>query len=410
MKKSLFIILVLTVHIAFAQRIVTGVITDQTNRAIENVKVTVKNTDLKTFTDAAGKYSIEVPEAYGTLVFAKENFKDQAVELTSDIVNLDITMIGGIDLFQLSLDELMSIDVITASKKSENLKIAPATIYVVTEKDIIENGYTNLISLLENVPGVVVIKTDIFAFGGQRGFLSNFSQTLLLVNGREMQNLIASETFIATQFAMHNVKQVEILQGPASALYGANALVGVINIITKNDSSDFNATEYHAEIGTEQTQSHSIVFGKNINDFRISGSFRYFRTNLWDYKDFIKDTVNFRQGFPAKAFPLNQQFKQDNWSVPYAAKVSYKGFYIGTEGYELKGSKGIEHVSLDYKSQYDYRQLALYYAGIDKKITDKLNINAELQFYKERFWGLNTSFDSDIYNTLLQNGHDPNLP
>ncbi|MFV8325640.1 TonB-dependent receptor [Flavobacterium sp. ZS1P14] len=410
MKKSLFIILVLTVHIAFAQQIVTGVISDKTNRPIENVKVTVKNTDLKTFTDAAGKYSIEVPEANRILEFAKENFKGQAVEITSDTVNLNIIMIGGIDLFQLSLDELMSIDVVTASKKSENLKIAPATIYVVTEKDIIENGYTNLTSLLENVPGVVAIKTDIFAFGGQRGFLSNFSQTLLLVNGREMQNLIASETFIATQFAMHNVKQVEILQGPASALYGANALVGVINIITKNDSSDFNATEYHAEIGTEQTQSHSIVFGKNINDFRISGSFRYFRTNLWDYKDFIKDTVNFRQGFPAKAFPLNQQFKQDNWSIPYAAKVSYKGFYIGIEGYELKGSKGIEHVSLDYKSQYDYRQLALYYAGIDKKITDKLKINAELQFYKERFWGLNTSFDSAIYNTLIKNGHDPNVP
>jgi outer membrane receptor protein involved in Fe transport len=410
MKKSLLIILVLTANIVFAQRIVTGVITTKTNKPIDSVKVSVKNTDLKTFTDATGKYSIEVPATYGTLEFTKENFKVQEVEITGDVVNLNMTLLADIDLFELSLEELMNIEVITASKKSENRKIAPATIYVVTEKDIIENGYTDLTSLLENVPGVVSIRTDMFAFGGQRGFLSNFSQTLLLVNGREMQNLIASETFIATQFATHNIKQVEILQGPASALYGANALVGVINIITKNDSSDFNQTEYHTEIGTQETQSQSIVFGKNLNDFRISGSFRYFRSTLWDYKDFIKDTINFRQGVPAKAFPVNQQFKQNNWSIPYAAKISYKGFYAGIEGYELKGSKGLENISLDYKAQYDYRQLALYYAGIGKEITDKLKINAELQFYKERFWGLNTSFNNAIYDTLVKNGHNPDLP
>ncbi|TRX02153.1 TonB-dependent receptor [Flavobacterium gawalongense] len=410
MKKSLLIILVLTVNIAFAQRIVTGVITDKTNRPIESVKVSVKNTDLKTFTAATGAYSIEVPAAYGTLEFAKENFKVQVVEITDDVVDLNMTLIADTDLFELSLDELMNIEVITASKKSENKKIAPATIYVVTEKDIIENGYTDLTSLLENVPGVVAIRTDHFAFGGQRGFLSNFSQTLLLVNGREMQNLIASETFIATQFATHNIKQVEILQGPASALYGANALVGVINIITKNDSADFNATEYHAGIGTQQTQSHSIVFGKNLNDFRISGSFRYFRSDLWDYKDFIKDTINFRQGVPAKAFPVNQQFEQTSWSLPYAAKISYKGFYVGIEGYELRGSRGLENITLDYKAQYDYRQLALYYAGMDKVITAKLKINTELQFYKERFWGLNTSFNKAIYDTLVKNGHNPDLP
>lgn len=410
MKKSLFIILVLTANIAFAQRIVTGVITDKTNNPIESVKVSVKNTDLKTFTDAAGKYSIEIPAAYETLEFAKENFKVEVIEITGDVVNLDMTLIAEIDLFGLSLDELMNIEVITASKKSENKKIVPATIYVVTEKDIIENGYTDLTNLLENVPGVVAIRTDHFTFGGQRGFLSNFSQTLLLVNGREMQNLFASETFISTQFATHNIKQVEILQGPASALYGANALVGVINIITKNDSSDFNKIEYHAGIGTQGTQSQSIVFGRNLNDFRISGSFRYFRSNLWDYTDFIKDTINFRQGVPSKAFPVNQQFKQSSWSLPYAAKISYKGFYAGIEGYELNGSKGLENISLDYTNQNDYRQLALYYAGIDKEITAKLKINAEFQFYKERFWGVNYTFSNAIYDTLVKKGNNPDLP
>ncbi|MFV8341491.1 TonB-dependent receptor [Flavobacterium sp. XS2P39] len=410
MKKFLSVILVLTTNIILAQQIVTGEITDKTNKPIENVKVSVKNTALTTFTDVAGKYSIEVPISNGTLEFTKENFRIEIIEITSDVINLNMTLITDIDLFELSLNELMNIEVITASKKPESRKIAPATVYVITEKDIIENGYNDLKSLLENVPGVVVIRTDVFAFGGQRGFLSNFSQTLLLVNGREMQNLIASETFIATQFATHNIKQVEILQGPASALYGANALVGIINIITKNDSSDFNKIEYHAGIGTQQTQSQSIVFGKNLNDFRISGSIRYFRSNLWDYKEFIKDTINFRQGVPAKAFPLNQEYKQSSWSLPYSAKISYKGYYLGIEGFELRGGKGLENIALDYKAQYDYRQLALYYAGINKEITDKLKINAEIQFYKERFWGLNTTFNKAIYDTLVKNGHNPDVP
>lgn len=410
MKKSLLILLILIANSIFAQRIVTGVVTTKTNDPIEKVKVSLKKTKLKTFTDATGKYSIEVPAINGTLEFTKENYKIEVVEITGDMVNLDITMSTDTDLFELSLEELMNIEVITASKKPENRKIAPATIYVVTEKDIIENGYYDLTSLLENVPGVVTIRTDHFAFGGQRGFLSNFSQTLLLINGREMQNLIASETFIATQFSTHNIKQVEILQGPASALYGANALVGVINIITKNDSSDFNGTEYHAEVGTQETQSHSIVFGKSLNDFRISGSFRYFRSNLWDYKDFIKDTINFRQGVPNEAFPVNQEFQQNSSSISYSAKISYKGFYAGLEAYDLQGSKGLENIALDYTDQNDYRQLALYYAGINKEINNKLKINAELQFYKERFWGVNYTFKSAIYDTLVKNGHNPDFP
>ncbi|MNX44973.1 Colicin I receptor precursor [compost metagenome] len=410
MKKSLLIILILTANMVFAQRIVTGVVTTKTNDPVEGVKVSVKNTNLKAFTDARGNYSIEVPATNGILEFTKENFEIQVIEISAETVNLDITLIAATDLFELSLEELMNIEVITASKKPENRKMAPATVYVVTEKDIIENGYNDLASLLENVPGVVTIKTDHFAFGGQRGFLSNFSQTLLLINGREMQNLIASETFIATQFSMHNIKQVEILQGPASALYGANALVGVINIITKNDSSDFNGTEYRAEIGTQETQSHSIIFGKSVNDFRISGSFKYFRSNLWDYKDFIKDTINFREGVPNQAFPVDQQFKQNSSSISYSAKISYKGFYTGIEGYDLQGSKGIENIALDYTDQNDYRQLALLYAGINKEITDKLKINGELQFYKERFWGVNYTFKSAIYDTLVKNGHNPDLP
>ena len=54
-----------------------------------------------------------------------------------------------------------------------------------------------------------------------------------MINGREVQNLLAGEPFISYQFQTHNVRRVEVMMGPASALYGANAFVGVINVVTK---------------------------------------------------------------------------------------------------------------------------------------------------------------------------------
>ena len=210
-------------------------------------------------------------------------------------------VLDSLMLFEPSLEDLVLAYVTTASKDLESQKSAPATIYVITEKDIISNGYMELKDALEDIPGVTLINTDFFAFGGQRGYLGNFSQTLLLINGREVQNLVAAETFISHQFGTHNIKQIEVINGPGSVLFGANALVGVINIITKNNSRDYNKTEIQAEIGTERTRAFNIIFGKEFGDLRISGSTRLYESNEWDFSDFVADTVQFSEGFPELA-------------------------------------------------------------------------------------------------------------
>lgn len=124
----------------------------------------------------------------------------------------------SIQLYQFTADDVLnskkqkaSEEVFSASKLIENRNLAPATVYVITEEDIISNGYTDLKDILENTAGITVIDPNFFVFGGQRGYVGNFSQTLLLINGREVQNLIAAETFISYQFATHNIKQVEII-------------------------------------------------------------------------------------------------------------------------------------------------------------------------------------------------------
>lgn len=313
------------------------------------------------------------------------------------------------NLFEMSFEDLLNVKVITASKFSEKAVNAPATVYVVTEQEIINNGYYELIDVLENIPGEVPINLDFFAFGGQRGFLSNFSQTLILINGREMQNLIAAETFISHQFATHNIKQIEVMQGPGSTLYGANALVGIINIITKSEDPDFENIEYYFDFGTENTLSHNLVFGKNINDFRISGSFRHFTSQMWDFSDFVVDTINFREGYPSASNIAEIEYRNKNVAQTSALKLKYKNFYIGLEMYYLDFfGKGLENVSLDYMDQHDTRSFHLFYTGFDHHFSDKLKLNVELQFYNEIFYGRNYSFNQRIFDSLVSSGRDPN--
>ncbi len=335
----------------------------------------------------------------------------QEVEISGDSVNISLTSIYDVkDIFELSLEELMQVEVTTASKSKQSSLIAPATIYVVTEQEIIENGYVELIDVIENIPGMGLVHSDFFSDGGQRGVTGDFSKTLILMNGREMQNLIAAEAFITHQFATHNVKQIEIIQGPASALYGANALVGIINIITKNNSPDFSGIEYKLELGTQNTQAHSIVFGTKNEKFRISGSFRYFDTDSWDFSDFVNDSINFSEGFSNVSRVKNIKYKNQSFAMPLSLKVEYENFYIGLEKYRIRSGKGLENVAMDYISQFDYRDFNMYYAGYKHDFNEQISANLEIQYYNEKFWGQQYQFNASVFEKMVAEGRNNNEP
>jgi outer membrane cobalamin receptor len=307
-------------------------------------------------------------------------------------------------VISLSVEEMLNVKVISASKRKEDPILAPASIYVVTEKEIIQNGYYNLTELLEDIPGADIINPEFFAFGGQRGLLGNFSNTLLLINGREMQNLIAAETFISHQFATHNIKQVEVMNGPGSVLYGANALTGVINIILKDQDAEYEGLEYQFDFGTENTMAHSFVFRKKHEEFSLGGSFRYFESDMWDFTDFINDTNNYKQGFSQNAYVPDLDYHNKTMAIPISLNLAFKGFYIGTDMYFLKSGKGQEIIGLNYTSQYDLRDLKQFYAGYDFTLSEYLSGNAEFRYYNEIFHGREYKYNDSIYNELLRNG------
>ena len=130
----------------------------------------------------------------------------------------------------------MNIEVTTVSKKEQKASQSPAAIYVITQEDIRRSGMTNVPDLLRMVPGLQVAQAQ----GGQwavsaRGFNDAYSNKLLvLLDGMTVYSPIYSGVFWDEQnILLENIERIEVIRGPGATLWGANAVNGVINIITK---------------------------------------------------------------------------------------------------------------------------------------------------------------------------------
>jgi len=141
------------------------------------------------------------------------------------------------DLTELSLDDLAKVQVTSASRKSENLSGAPAAIYVLTNDAIREGGFSSLPDALRTVPGLYVAQTDDHIWQiSARGFSDLFNDKMLvLVDGRSVYTpLYGGVYWDALDIPLENIERVEVIRGPGGTLWGANAVNGVINIVTKS--------------------------------------------------------------------------------------------------------------------------------------------------------------------------------
>jgi outer membrane receptor protein involved in Fe transport len=296
------------------------------------------------------------------------------------------------DFLEKSLEELLDIEIITASKRAEKVQHAPATIYVITEADILTYGYQDLQEALKGIPSVYLYNPHSWVWGGQRGFVSNFSQTLLMLNGREVNNLIALEGFISKQFATHNIKQIEILASPGSALYGANALAGIVNIITKDASADYEGVEIGFDFGSFNTKALNIVFGKKVNkDLKISGSTRLYSSDEEDFSDWVSNIDEFLPGWADKDYAKSYEnfgaYRNFSQGIPVNLRTDYKGMHAGVNFYYNKQSHGLEQPKWDLTDNEDNRRFEIWYGGIDKKLRENLNLKADYSLTRSWLWG-----------------------
>ena len=140
-------------------------------------------------------------------------------------------------LKSMSLEELGNVEVTTASKQPEEVWKTPAPIFVITSDDIQRSSATTLPELLRMVPGVQVsrMQSDAWAVG-VRGFANQFSKGLLvMIDGRSVYTPLFEGVYWDVQdLPLDDIDRIEVIRGPAGAVWGANAVNGVINVITKH--------------------------------------------------------------------------------------------------------------------------------------------------------------------------------
>jgi len=141
------------------------------------------------------------------------------------------------DFTTYSLEELMNMELTTAAKKPQKAYESAAAVFVITQEDIRRSGATNLPEALRMAPGIQVARSDPGDFAvTSRGFLGEFANKLLvLIDGRSIYSPVFSGTFWDyNDMLLENIERIEVIRGPGATLWGANAVNGVINIITKN--------------------------------------------------------------------------------------------------------------------------------------------------------------------------------
>ncbi|MGH9732625.1 MAG: TonB-dependent receptor plug domain-containing protein [Candidatus Acidiferrales bacterium] len=181
-----------------------------------------------------------------------------------------------VNLKRLSLEQLGNVEVTTASKEPEEVWKTAAAIYVITQEDIRRSGATSIPELLRMVPGAEVARIDSDHWSvGIRGFGSQFSKSVLvLIDGRSVYTPLFAGVYWDLQNVMlEDVERVEVIRGPGGTIWGANAVNGVINIITKN-SQDTHGTLASVSGGNVDQGMGGFRYGggngKNF-DFRVYG-------------------------------------------------------------------------------------------------------------------------------------------
>ena len=205
------------------------------------------------------------------------------------------------ELGRMSLEELANVEVTSVSKSAQSLSSAPASIYVITREEILRTGVLSIPEALRLAPNMQVTQLNSSEYSnGARGLagapdLQNFSnKTLILIDGRSVYSpLFSGVVYDMQDVLMDDIDRIEVISGPGATLWGANAMNGVINIITRK-AADTKGALLRLDAGDEE-QAIGARYGGALGD---GGAFRVYA------KWFDRGVTEFDTGDSA----------QDDWS------------------------------------------------------------------------------------------------
>ena len=306
-------------------------------------------------------------------------------------VSSEGTTARGADASDLSLEELLNVDVTTVSKFAEKQSDAPGIITVLSADDLKRFGGTTLRDILNRVPGLnassgyLTDRSTIAARGDQ--VRVNSGHILLLINGRPVRETMEGglSSDMLERFPVGAIDRIEVIKGPGSVLYGSDAFSGVINVITKEvEGTGVSASGL---VGSDGAYDPSATATVKVDDLKILLSARYLEQPRWKGDYLFRNTP----ASPIQSLPINGP---DKGSGAYL-DASYKGLRLMAAytdwnyWYQLKG------IISDGSWAKRFVNLGYTYKLLDSWKTD-LNVgytNATLDFTKQRPFVLRDSHE-----------------
>jgi iron complex outermembrane receptor protein len=205
-----------------------------------------------------------------------------------------------VDYYELTLQELMNMKVVSVSKKAETLFDAPLSASVLTREEIKNAGSTSIMEALRLIPGVIVREQANGVYDIHIRGLDNVppnslllaatnTTTLVMINNRPVYNYLQGGTFWESlPIDLNDVDRIEVVRGPSSTLYGPNAVSGVINIITRRVEKDGVSVNGNAQFGALKTAIANTSVGYKVNnklDIGLSGNYQSRGRNNIQYYD-----------------------------------------------------------------------------------------------------------------------------
>lgn len=269
------------------------------------------------------------------------------------------------ELWDLGLEELANLRVYSVSKKQESLMTAPAAVHVLTSEDIRRSGATCIPEVLRLVPGLQVSQINANSWAITcRGFQNQFANKLLvLIDGRSVYNTQYSGVYWDVQdVILEDVERIEVVRGPGGALWGANAVNGIINIITK-DASETQGTLIVAGKGTQDRGFGTVRYGGQLGEqahYRLYLKYK-------DIKSSFQNTDSFTtlpQGAPNNPSPnpQNASFNDlgDDWNTCHSGgrldwdKTDQDHITLSAHGYYGNVDQSSSRISLPFTFEGDY--------------------------------------------------------
>lgn len=342
-------------------------------------------------------------------------------------------------LKQLSLENLMEVEVTSVSKKSEKVMNTAAAIYVLTQEEIARSGYRSIPELLRSVPGVYVADIDNYnSMVSSRGFKNVFANKLLvLIDGRSVYSPLFSGVYWDVQDTLiEDIERIEVIRGPGSSTWGANAVNGVINIITKS-SADTTGALVTVGSGNYERVLAQARFGGSINS-KVNYRLYVKRHELKPYKaledsalikDGRVDRGGFRMDYAAatdQSFTLQGDLYQGDLYQGDARRLSKFGATENRQGATKIRDKGgnllgrwekklSSESSLSLQAYYDLTDRKdLYLEELRQTVDIDVNHQFKLGALQSVVWGGGYRYSCDktsagIVTTLVPDSRDDEL-